>query len=192
MLTSLQTGSNRAEACLARLQNLNPMVEVSFEAGDVADKPDEFFRDFDVAVVVSCDRALLCRVDAACRAAGVKFYSGDVVGYFGWAFADLGRHNFTEEVPKKIPKEHCQQVPKKKCHDVPIKVPIKVPKQKCHDVPIKVPIKVPKKKCHDVPKKKCHKHPVKVPKKARKGLMITFYASKIITVPVLFCTVENG
>ena len=103
MLTSLQTGSNRAEACLARLQNLNPMVEVSFEACDVADKPDEFFRDFDVAVVVSCDRALLCRVDAACRAAGVKFYSGDVVGYFGWAFADLGRHDFTEEVPNKIP-----------------------------------------------------------------------------------------
>ena len=78
------------------------MVDVTFEPVDVSTKPDAFFADFDVVVVVSCDQALLRRVDAACREVGVKFYAGDVVGYFGWAFADLGKHSFTEEVPKKV------------------------------------------------------------------------------------------
>lgn len=41
-------GKNRAEASLARAQDLNPMVDVKADPEDVAQKPEEFFAHFDV------------------------------------------------------------------------------------------------------------------------------------------------
>ncbi|NWR81979.1 SAE1 enzyme, partial [Centropus unirufus] len=35
-----------------------------------------------------------------CHRNGVKFFSGDVFGYHGYMFADLGEHDFVEEKPK--------------------------------------------------------------------------------------------
>lgn len=40
-------GRNRAEASLERAQNLNPMVDVKADAGNVDAKAEEFFTQFD-------------------------------------------------------------------------------------------------------------------------------------------------
>lgn len=41
-------GKNRAEASLERARDLNPMVDVKADQEDVAQKPEEFFTQFDV------------------------------------------------------------------------------------------------------------------------------------------------
>ncbi|NXG51023.1 SAE1 enzyme, partial [Psilopogon haemacephalus] len=47
-----------------------------------------------------CSKETLLRVDQICQRRGVKFFSGDVFGYHGATFTDLGLHEFVEEKPK--------------------------------------------------------------------------------------------
>lgn len=89
-------GKNRAEASLLRAQALNPMVEIIVDTEKLADKSDEFFRNFDVVVVTEATLKLQVRIDNACRLLGVKFFAGDVWGMFGYSFADLQEHTFVE------------------------------------------------------------------------------------------------
>ncbi|XP_046427972.1 SUMO-activating enzyme subunit 1 [Neodiprion fabricii] len=97
-------GKNRAEASLERAQTLNPMVEVAVDTESVDDKPDKFFENFDVVCASECSLTQLKRINRACRKNGVKFFAGDVWGTFGYTFADLGKHDFVEDVvqSKKI------------------------------------------------------------------------------------------
>lgn len=87
---------NRAEASLIRAQALNPMVEITVNKENVSDKPDEFFKKFDVVIVIEAPTATLVRIDNACRLAGIKFFAGDVWGTQGYSFADLQEHEFVE------------------------------------------------------------------------------------------------
>jgi len=100
-----KVGSNRAETAVDRLQQLNPMVEVSFDAGDVDAKPEEYFRDFDIVLVTCSPRDVLVRVNNLCHKNGVKFFAGDVHGFFGYSFMDLVEHEFVEEVRVKVKAE---------------------------------------------------------------------------------------
>ncbi|XP_052869273.1 SUMO-activating enzyme subunit 1 [Anopheles cruzii] len=93
-------GSNRAEASLARAQNLNPMVELKADPASLASKPDEFFRNFDVVCVIGAPTAEQLRVNRACREANVKFFTADLWGMFGFSFADLQEHEFAEDISK--------------------------------------------------------------------------------------------
>ncbi|XP_010017888.1 PREDICTED: SUMO-activating enzyme subunit 1, partial [Nestor notabilis] len=99
-------GRNRAEASLERAQNLNPMVEVKADAGNVATKPEEFFTQFDAVCLTCCSRDVMVKINHICHKSSVKFFAGDVFGYHGYMFADLGEHEFVEEktkVPKASP-----------------------------------------------------------------------------------------
>uniref|UniRef100_A0A2I3HIK7 THIF-type NAD/FAD binding fold domain-containing protein n=1 Tax=Nomascus leucogenys TaxID=61853 RepID=A0A2I3HIK7_NOMLE len=71
-------GQNRAEASLERAQNLNPMVDVKVDTEDIEKKP----------------------VDQICHKNSIKFFTGDVFGYHGYTFANLGEHEFVEEKTK--------------------------------------------------------------------------------------------
>lgn len=93
-------GENRAQASFARAQNLNPMVEVKIDTGKLSEKPDIFFSEFDVVLIIEGSLKELIRINNACRISGVKFFSGDVWGMFGYSFADLQEHNFVEDVVK--------------------------------------------------------------------------------------------
>ncbi|KAK2174456.1 hypothetical protein NP493_801g02066 [Ridgeia piscesae] len=95
-------GHNRALSSLERTQLLNPMVSVSADAADVADKPDDFFRSFDVICATCCSEQQLLRINDLCRANGSLFFAGDVFGYYGYMFADLNQHEFAEEVQQKV------------------------------------------------------------------------------------------
>lgn len=89
-------GTNRAEASLVRAQALNPMVELKAVTEKLADKDDEFFKLFDVVVVLEATTKELVRINNTCRLNGIKFFAGDVWGKFGFSFADLQEHSYAE------------------------------------------------------------------------------------------------
>lgn len=96
-------GKNRAQASLERAQNLNPMVEVHADPDRVEDKPDDFFLQFDAVCLTGCSRDLMVRVDQLCYQHNIKVFCGDVYGYYGYMFCDLGpEHNYVEEKLKVV------------------------------------------------------------------------------------------
>ncbi|XP_075892667.1 SUMO-activating enzyme subunit 1 [Nelusetta ayraudi] len=106
-------GQNRAQASLERAQNLNPMVEVHADTNKIEDKPDDFFLQFDAVCLTGCSRDLMVRVDQLCSQHNIKVFCGDVYGYYGYMFCNLGQeHNYVEEKPKLVkPSESSQGGP---------------------------------------------------------------------------------
>ena len=86
----------RAESARDRAQLLNPMVDVRADSDNVADKSDEFFKDFDVICVLCCKPSDLYRINQICADNKIKFFCGDVFGYYGYLFSDLGFHEYAE------------------------------------------------------------------------------------------------
>ncbi|MGH0126132.1 UNVERIFIED_CONTAM: hypothetical protein FKN15_025489 [Acipenser sinensis] len=106
---------NRAEASLERAQNLNPMVEVKADPERAEDKPDEFFLDFDAVCLTCCPRDLQVRLDQLCHKNNIKFFTGDVFGFHGFMFCDLGvEHHYVEEKPKVVKPERSDEPEAKK------------------------------------------------------------------------------
>ncbi|XP_015352133.1 SUMO-activating enzyme subunit 1 isoform X2 [Marmota monax] len=93
-------GRNRAEASLERAQNLNPMVDVKVDTEDIEKKPESFFTQFDAVCLTCCSRDVIVKVDQICHKNSIKFFTGDVFGYHGYTFANLGEHEFVEEKTK--------------------------------------------------------------------------------------------
>ncbi|RZF48555.1 hypothetical protein LSTR_LSTR011170 [Laodelphax striatellus] len=91
-------GKNRSAASLERAQALNPLVDVKVDTENISDKTDEFFTQFDVVVATNCPVKELLRLNAICRNADIKFFCGDVFGFYGYFFADLQIHEYSEEV----------------------------------------------------------------------------------------------
>ncbi|KAM4641558.1 SUMO-activating enzyme subunit 1 [Discoglossus pictus] len=100
LIPSGSLGRNRAEASLERAQNLNPMVEVKVDTENIDQKPEDFYTQFDAVCLTCCPRDLLVKVDQICHKHGIKFFTGDVFGYHGYMFANLGDHEFVEEKTK--------------------------------------------------------------------------------------------
>ncbi|KAL1785185.1 SUMO-activating enzyme subunit 1 isoform X1 [Sigmodon hispidus] len=93
-------GRNRAEASLERAQNLKPMVDVKVDTEDVEKKPEAFFTQFDAVCLTCYSRDIIVKIDQICHRNSIKFFTGDVFGYHGYTFANLGEHEFVEEKAK--------------------------------------------------------------------------------------------
>ncbi|CAL1538558.1 unnamed protein product [Lymnaea stagnalis] len=105
-VSSAAPGQNRAEASVPQARLLNPMVTVTSDTSDPSEKDDNFFLQFDVICVTCSPTSLQCRLDKLCFENKIKFFSGDVFGFYGFTFADLGLHEYLhEEVKMKKPKE---------------------------------------------------------------------------------------
>jgi len=112
-----QVGTNRAEASLQRLQQLNPMVNVTADTENSKAKSAEFFKQFDLIVATTCNKEELIRINSLCRAENILFYAGDVFGFYGFSFMDLISHNYVEEVTSQVQqeeKDEGEQPPAKK------------------------------------------------------------------------------
>uniref|UniRef100_G1LNZ6 SUMO-activating enzyme subunit 1 n=1 Tax=Ailuropoda melanoleuca TaxID=9646 RepID=G1LNZ6_AILME len=99
-------GRNRAEASLERAQNLNPMVDVKVDTENIEKKPESFFTQFDAVCLTCCSRDVIVKVDQICHQNSIKFFTGDVFGYHGYTFANLGEHEFVEEKTKVAKVSH--------------------------------------------------------------------------------------
>lgn len=96
-------GQNRAQASLERAQNLNPMVQVHADPDNVQDKDDRFFLQFHAVVLTCCSRDVLVRVDQLCSQNNIKVFCGDVYGYYGYMFTNLGpSFSYVEEKVKTV------------------------------------------------------------------------------------------
>jgi ubiquitin-like 1-activating enzyme E1 A len=92
-----KVGSNRAEASLDRVQQLNPMVEVTADSSSSTEKEAEFFKQFTIVIATCSTKDELVRINSICRAEKIKFYAGDVMGFYGFSFMDLVEHEYVEE-----------------------------------------------------------------------------------------------
>lgn len=101
LLTPEDLGKNIAEASLPRTQELNPNVVVNVETEKLSEVKDDFYDQFDVVCLTRCKRCERERVDDICRAKKIKFFCGDVYGFFGYFFSDLGTHEYVVEMPAK-------------------------------------------------------------------------------------------
>jgi ubiquitin-like 1-activating enzyme E1 A len=91
---------SRAAACEAFVRDLNPYVNVVVERSDAAAAHDDaFWARYDIVCATKQSWSVLQPIADACRRAGVKFYAGDCLGFFGFMFADLGpRFTFSKTV----------------------------------------------------------------------------------------------
>ena len=96
-------GTNRAEASLDRVKQLNPGVEIKVDKSNLDTKEANFFSEnFDLVVITNFPKDTLVRINQMCRDAGVKFFAGDIFGFFGYSFMDLVEHEFVEEVKQIV------------------------------------------------------------------------------------------
>ncbi|TDH69337.1 hypothetical protein CCR75_001384 [Bremia lactucae] len=97
-LQEQDVGKNRAEACLSRVQELNPLVQVVCETKPLDKLPDDYFKQFSVICIIGADQVTELRLDALCRSVGTAFYAARSFGFEGLVFADLGDHIFRRNV----------------------------------------------------------------------------------------------
>lgn len=97
-------GSNRAESAVTRAQKLNPMVKITVDQQPLTSKDEEFFKDFHVVILTNASEKEMLRISDICHKLGKKFFAGDVFGIYGYTFADLGDHDYAEEIQKPVMK----------------------------------------------------------------------------------------
>ena len=97
LITPDTVGKNIASASLPRTKELNPNVIVSA----VEHKPEEdikFLMNFDVVCLTRTNSAEKVLVSNFCHDNAIKFICGDVFGFYGYGFFDLGKHDFVMDV----------------------------------------------------------------------------------------------
>ena len=72
------------------------MVEVRADSEDIDSKPDIFLQEFDIVCATCCTQEQLVRLNNICHQNNIMFYAGDVFGFYGYMFADLGEHEYAE------------------------------------------------------------------------------------------------
>ena len=95
-----EVGKNRAQASLERLKQRNPMVEVTADPDNLEVKEESFFKNFDVVIVTNYPKDVCLKVNKICRSNDIKFFAGDIFGFFGYSFMDLIKHEYVEEEVK--------------------------------------------------------------------------------------------
>uniref|UniRef100_A0AAV1TGF1 Ubiquitin-like 1-activating enzyme E1A n=1 Tax=Peronospora matthiolae TaxID=2874970 RepID=A0AAV1TGF1_9STRA len=96
-LSEEDVGKNRAVACLPRVQELNPLVQVTIETKVINDLNDDYFKQFTAVCLVGAHLDVELRLDALCRSFGTAFYAARSFGYNGIVFIDLGEHTYRRD-----------------------------------------------------------------------------------------------
>jgi len=66
-------------------------------------KDAKFFSNFDVAIITECYRKEdIEKLNLLCREANTQFFAGNVFGFFGYFFEDLGLHCYEQEIQKVL------------------------------------------------------------------------------------------
>eukprot|EP01027_Heterolobosea_sp_BB2_P016142 GEZU01023014.1.p1 GENE.GEZU01023014.1~~GEZU01023014.1.p1 ORF type:complete len:377 (-),score=109.10 GEZU01023014.1:535-1503(-) len=101
LVSEEQIGQNRASACIASLQELNPLVKVSHDTQPISEKQDAFFERFHLVCLTNCSLAEQVRVNNICRSKGILFFSTDTFGMDAIMFADLLEFKYTIKEKEK-------------------------------------------------------------------------------------------
>ncbi|KAI8478870.1 Ubiquitin-like modifier-activating enzyme 6 [Branchiostoma belcheri] len=105
----IKEGTNRAEASVGRLAELNPYVTVKASSAPLGEDTDlSFLKEYQCVVLTEASLKLQLKVDTFCRSQDppIKFVSGDVYGVFCCCFCDFGDEfevcDATGEEPKEV------------------------------------------------------------------------------------------
>uniref|UniRef100_A0A0N5AG07 SUMO-activating enzyme subunit 1 n=1 Tax=Syphacia muris TaxID=451379 RepID=A0A0N5AG07_9BILA len=94
-------GQNRAEASKERCQMLNPNVRLFVDNEDLITKDEDFFKQFDLVIVVDYKYSVVDRINEICRKHHIRFQAAGVFGWIGYAFSDFNNYSFIVNVKKK-------------------------------------------------------------------------------------------
>lgn len=72
------------------------MVEIVTDPANVETKNEDYFTTFDVVCATQLDVEECFRINSICRKHSIPFYSGNVLGFFGFFFVDLLEHEYAE------------------------------------------------------------------------------------------------
>lgn len=64
----------RAEASRQRCQVLNPNVELCVDCDDVADKDAEYFKDYDLVILIDQKYSVSEKINRICRDANIRYF----------------------------------------------------------------------------------------------------------------------
>ncbi|KAL3446238.1 hypothetical protein BJX65DRAFT_279799 [Aspergillus insuetus] len=90
-------GQNRAQAAAPAVRSMNPRVQLHIDTDNIANKPPEFFGQFDITIATELSFSMYASINAVCRLAGRPFYAAGLHGFYGFVFADLIQHDFVIE-----------------------------------------------------------------------------------------------
>lgn len=95
----LLTHSQRAEAAIPRIQELNPRVKVQADGGKDAllAKDQTYYVPFDIIIACDHDIMTLSLINTGARMVNRQFYAAGIHGFYGYIFADLVAHEFFVE-----------------------------------------------------------------------------------------------
>lgn len=101
-------GQNIAKASHPRVQELNPMVKVTYIEKYIDSVKEDFFDNFDVVLMTETTKKnsslkIQKKVNNICRKKGILFMTADTFGMFGIAFIDSMKFDY--EVKLKIVKK---------------------------------------------------------------------------------------
>lgn len=89
-----EVGMNRAHVTLRRLQQLNTRVALTSDDRALEDVPDSFFEEFNVVICTETPYEQLVRINRHCHQRDIGFYASGLLGWAGYIFADLVKHEF--------------------------------------------------------------------------------------------------
>ncbi|KAA6359201.1 MAG: putative ubiquitin-activating enzyme E1, partial [Streblomastix strix] len=94
-LTEGDIGKNRAEACVAKLAELNQYVHVEAITGNLT---DDIIKKFKVIVLINQSGEEIERISKVTRANGIKFIICDTAGLFTRIFVDVGESHLVSDL----------------------------------------------------------------------------------------------
>ena len=78
------------------------MVDIIADEENLDAKEKKYFENFDVVIVTNYTKDVILKVNNFCRELNIKFFSGDIFGFFGYSFMDLVKHEYVEEEVKAV------------------------------------------------------------------------------------------
>ncbi|EJT98612.1 hypothetical protein DACRYDRAFT_90739 [Dacryopinax primogenitus] len=93
-------GKKRVDAALPRIAALNPLVNIVSLSSPLSLSDDSLhalFHGINLVCATDCDRVTYEKLDEACHKSGKQFYCGGTMGWYGYAFCDLGQHSYVSQ-----------------------------------------------------------------------------------------------
>ncbi|KAE9549626.1 hypothetical protein FO519_007167 [Halicephalobus sp. NKZ332] len=97
---STSENENRAVASEKAVKVLNPMVKLEAKKLSPDELKKEFLIEFDLVILIDQREDLIKSVDNICRELKIRFISGGIFGWTGYAFFDFNGFDFIIPAPK--------------------------------------------------------------------------------------------
>jgi len=94
--TAEDVGKNRGEAGAGRIGELNPRVEILVDKDRIEDKPDDFFKQFQVICLSDCTLQVMQQVDRVARQHAIPLFAGFLLGWHGVVYMDHHQHTYKD------------------------------------------------------------------------------------------------